>query len=153
MQNPATYKNGKYNNFMVQESLLDENGNYPVPAASLTGIISCVDYDVTTQQYTVDFSVNNRTDASATALSGVPVAFYNGNPESGGSLIGTYLTAANITAGSTLTGLSYSFTATDLSSLFMIVNTDKYPIIVADTSYYGIDECDYTDNVFIATAP
>jgi hypothetical protein len=153
MQNPATYKNGKYNNFMVQESLLDENGNYPVPAASLTGAISCIDYDVATQQYTVDFSIHNRSDASASALSGVPVAFYNGNPESGGSLVGVYRTTADLSAGSTLSALTYSFTAPDITALYMIVNTDKYPIIVADTSYYGIDECDYTDNVFIAPAP
>ncbi|HMU05155.1 MAG TPA: hypothetical protein PJ990_16090, partial [Saprospiraceae bacterium] len=32
-KNHATYKDGKYNNFMVQESLIDENSFYPVPAA------------------------------------------------------------------------------------------------------------------------
>lgn len=153
MQNPATYKNGKYNNFMVQESLLDEDGNYNVPAASLTGTISCIDFDVATQQYTIDFSINNRADASASALTGVPVAFYNGNPESGGTLIGVYRTTADLSAGSTLSALTYSFKAPDITALFMIVNTDKYPIIVSDTSYYDIDECDYTDNVFIAPAP
>ncbi|MBK8628365.1 MAG: hypothetical protein IPN86_23270 [Saprospiraceae bacterium] len=153
MHNPATYKNGKYNNFMVQESLIDEYGNYPVPAASLTGSVSCIAFDINTQQYTVDFSVNNRADASATAISGVPVAFYNGNPESGGSLIDVYRTNTDITAGNTLSGLSYSFSTNDLTSLYMIVNTDKYPIIVSDTSYYDIDECDYTDNIFIAPAP
>jgi hypothetical protein len=153
MLNPATYKNGKYNNFMVQESLIDEDGNYPVPAASLTGLVSCIDYDINTQQYNVDFTINNRADASATAVSGVPVAFYNGNPEAGGTLIGVYRTSTDITAGNTFSGLSYSFSTNDLTSLYMIVNTDKYPIIVSDTSYYDIDECDYTDNIFIAPAP
>jgi hypothetical protein len=152
MHNPATYKNGKYNNFMVQESLIDEDGNYPVPAASLTGLVSCIDYDINTQQYTVGFTINNRADASASAVSGVPIAFYNGNPEAGGSLIGVYRTSTDITAGNTLSGLSYSFSTNDLTSLYMIVNTDKYPIIVSDTSYYDIDECDYTDNIFIAPA-
>ncbi|HMT72231.1 MAG TPA: VCBS repeat-containing protein, partial [Saprospiraceae bacterium] len=92
MHNPATYKNGKYNNFMVQESLIDEDGNYPVAAASLTGTATCIDYDIATQQYTVDFSVHNRVDASASALSGLAVSFYNGNPEAGGTLIGVYRT-------------------------------------------------------------
>ncbi|HRG41413.1 MAG TPA: VCBS repeat-containing protein, partial [Saprospiraceae bacterium] len=88
MHNPATYKNGKYNNFMVQESLIDEDGNYPVAAASLTGTATCIDYDIATQQYTVDFSVHNRADASASALLGLAVSFYNGNPETSGTLIG-----------------------------------------------------------------
>ncbi len=153
MHNPATYKNGKYNNFMVQESLIDEDGNYPVVAASLTGTAECIDYDVTTQQYTVDFSVHNRVDASASALSGLAVAFYNGNPEAGGTLIGVYRTTADISAGNTLSGLTYTFTANNLTSLYMIVNTDQYPIMVSDTASYGIDECDYTDNVFILPAP
>jgi hypothetical protein len=138
---------------MVQESLIDEDGNYPVAAASLTGTAACIDYDVATQQYTVDFSVHNRVDASASALSGLAVSFYNGNPEAGGTLIGVYNTTADLAAGNTLSGLSYSFAASNLASLYMIVNTDQYPIMVSDTASYGIDECDYTDNVFILPAP
>ncbi len=153
MHNPATYKNGKYNNFMVQESLIDEDGNYPVAAASLTGTAACIDYDIATQQYTVDFSVHNRADASASAMTGLAVAFYNGNPEAGGTLIGVYRTTSDLSAGNTLSGLSYSFAANNLTSLFMIVNTDQYPIMLSDTASYGIDECDYTDNVFILPAP
>ncbi|MFN8338993.1 MAG: hypothetical protein U0T36_08225 [Saprospiraceae bacterium] len=153
MHNPATYKNGKYNNFMVQESLIDEDGNYPVAAASLTGQVTCIDYDVATQQYTATFSIHNRSDASAQALSGLPISFYNGNPESGGSRIGVYHTSADIIAGATISPLTYTFSAVDLTKLYMVVNTDKSPIILSDTSYYGIDECDYTDNVFIAPAP
>ncbi|MBK9582849.1 MAG: hypothetical protein IPO48_13355 [Saprospiraceae bacterium] len=153
MHNPATYKNGKYNNFMVQESLIDEDGNYPVAAASLTGTAACIDYDIATQQYTVDFSVHNRVDASASALSGLAVSFYNGNPETSGTLIGVYHTTADLVAGNTLSGLTYTFTANNLTLLYMIVNTDQYPIMVSDTASYDIDECDYTDNVFILPAP
>ncbi|MBK8483614.1 MAG: hypothetical protein IPL31_04515 [Saprospiraceae bacterium] len=43
-KNNATYKNGKYNNFYVQESLL-EDGMYLRKAASLTGKIKCINYD------------------------------------------------------------------------------------------------------------
>ncbi|HMT72205.1 MAG TPA: hypothetical protein PKD16_18710, partial [Saprospiraceae bacterium] len=76
-----------------------------------------------------------------------------GNPEAGGTLIGVYRTVADIAAGNTLSGLTYTFTANNLTSLYMIVNTDQYPIMVSDTASYGIDECDYTDNVFILPAP
>ena len=51
MQNPRHLQNGKYNNFMVQESLIDEDGNYPVAAASLFGDITCIDYDPVMKEY------------------------------------------------------------------------------------------------------
>ncbi|MCZ2100397.1 MAG: hypothetical protein LC107_02530, partial [Chitinophagales bacterium] len=153
MNNPATYKNGRYNNFNVQESLLDEDGNYPVPAASLYGDITCIGYDVDTDRYNVSFTVRNRADASATAKSNVPVAFFTGDPERDGRLIGVYHTTASITAGDDTGMLSYSFPASDITSLWMVVNTDRYPMILSDSSYYSIDECDYTDNVFIAELP
>ncbi|MCZ2099954.1 MAG: VCBS repeat-containing protein, partial [Chitinophagales bacterium] len=73
MHNPATYKNGKYNNFNVQENLLDGDGK--IPAASLYGDIPCIGYDVDTDSYHVSFTVRNRADASATAKTNVPVAF------------------------------------------------------------------------------
>ncbi len=153
MENPATFKNGKYNNFMLQESLIDEDGNVALEAASLSAEIHCVDFDVNTQKYNVHFSINNKADASASALKGLPVAFYNGNPEAGGSLVGVYNTTTDLLAGDTISGLSYSFGSSDLTSIFMIINTDQFPITVADSSNYLIDECDYTDNVFIAMAP
>ncbi|MBP9209276.1 MAG: VCBS repeat-containing protein, partial [Saprospiraceae bacterium] len=55
----ATYKNGKYNNFLVQESLLDSNGMYKVAAANLWGEIDCIDYDPVAEEYTVTFNVFN----------------------------------------------------------------------------------------------
>ncbi len=151
MHNPATYKNGKYNNFNVQENLLDGDGK--IPAASLYGDIPCIDYDVDTDSYHVSFTVHNRADASASAKSNVPVAFYTGDPERDGRLIGVYHTTASITAGENTGMLSYSFPASGVTSLWMVVNTDRYPMILGDSSYYNIDECDYTDNIFIAELP
>ena len=152
MHNPATYKNGKYNNFMVQESLLDEDGNYPVAAASLTGDITCIDYDAAQKTYTITFGVENRADASRTAAIGTPVSFYSGNPESGGTLLFTYQTDADIPAGMRIVR-TVTIPETAMTTLWMVVNTDKYPITLADSSHYNIDECDYTDNVFQTLMP
>ncbi|MCB0659342.1 MAG: gliding motility-associated C-terminal domain-containing protein, partial [Saprospiraceae bacterium] len=152
MHNPATYKNGKYNNFMVQESLIDEDGNYPVAAASLFGDITCIDYDPVMKEYTVTFGVENRADASKTAGSNLPVSFYSGDPQAGGTLLTTYHTDVDVQAGERIER-TVTIPETAMTSIWMIVNTDKYPIVVSDTSYYDIDECDYTDNVFIAPAP
>ncbi|MCZ2099992.1 MAG: gliding motility-associated C-terminal domain-containing protein [Chitinophagales bacterium] len=153
MHNPATYKNGKYNNFMVQESLIDEDGNYPAPAASVYGEITCVNYDVVTDSYTVEFKISNRHDASSYAASGLPISFYNGHPEKGGSLVGTTTTPINYEPGEQSDLLTFQFSSIDFDQLWMIINTDNYPIELENSSYYKIDECDYTDNVFIFQMP
>ncbi|MBK8644475.1 MAG: hypothetical protein IPN15_20360 [Saprospiraceae bacterium] len=61
-KNQATYMNGKYNNFMQQESYVDSNGFVKKPAASLTGKIQCINYDPITKIYTITFDLFNRKD-------------------------------------------------------------------------------------------
>ncbi len=153
MHNPATYKNGKYNNFMVQESLIDEDGNYPAPAASVYGEITCVNYDVVTDSYTVEFKISNRHDASSYAASGLPISFYNGHPEKDGSLIGTTTTPLNYEPGEQSDLLTFQFSSIEFNQLWMIINTNQYPIELGNSSHYKIDECDYADNVFIFQMP
>ncbi len=153
MHNIATYKNGKYNNFNVQESLLDEGGYYDVPAPSLLGEITCINYNETTDSYTVHFVVKNRQDASETVDAGIPVAFYTGNPEQDGQLIGVYHTTSGISAGNQTDILTYTFSASNISSLWMVVNTDNYPLMLNEISNYFSPECDYTDNLFIYPLP
>ncbi|MCB9308453.1 MAG: gliding motility-associated C-terminal domain-containing protein [Lewinellaceae bacterium] len=152
MQNPATYKNGKYNNFMVQESLIDEDGNYPVAAASLLGDITCINSDPVMKEYIVTFGVENRSDASKTAGSNLPISFYSGDPQAGGTLLTTYHTDVDVQAGERIVR-TVTIPETSMTSIWMIVNTDKYPIVVSNTSHYDIDECDYTDNVFQTLMP
>lgn len=150
MHDIATYKNGKYNNFMAQESLLDEDGNYLAPAASLTGDISCIDYDVDSDSYTIHFSIHNRLDASATATTGVPISFYDG---ASGDMLGTFHTDQPIVANGTAGTYSYTISAGNIQTLYMVVNTDQYPLVLTDTIRYDIDECDYHDNLFITDLP
>lgn len=146
-KNNATYKKGKYNNFLVQESLLDENGMYQKKAASLFGNIRCINYNPANAIYTVFFDVINRADASNPADSGLAISFYNGDPAMGGSLLGTYYTSKNIAAGDSLINLVFGVAAIGLNEVYMVVNSSRKQLGNADSEDYDQDECDYTDNI------
>ncbi len=147
-KNNATYKNGKYNNFYVQESLLDENGMYLKKASSLNGKIHCVHYNPLSDQYTVTFDIYNLSDASKIAESNLPVSFYNGDPEFKGTLIDIYFTKNTINPGDSLLNLSFTFSASDLKRLVMVVNTSRNDNGAFDPKDFYIPECDYSDNAF-----
>ncbi|MGB5031482.1 MAG: VCBS repeat-containing protein, partial [Saprospiraceae bacterium] len=146
-KNQATYKNGKYNNFMQQESYVDSNGMVRKSAASLTGQIKCVNYDPITNEYIVVFDLYNRKDASNHADSNLAVSFYNGDPTSSGTLIGIYYTLKSILAGDSLLNLEYRFSALNPKDLFMVVNTIRNGSGVFDDKDFTQAECDYTDNI------
>ena len=148
-ENHATYKNGKYNNFMVQESLIDEDGNVPVPAASLHGEMYCADYLVDSDEVTVYFNIFNKENASLAAAINTPVSFYDGNPENGGVLLTTYYTTQDIDAGENVSSLSVTLPASITGPIWMVINTDRSNPILSDSSQYVMPECDYTDNVFV----
>jgi len=147
-KNNATYKNGKYNNFYVQESLVDSNGYYKRPAASLFGMMDCIQYDPLTDLYSVDFSLFNKKNASHAADSGLSVAFYNGNPKLGAPLLGIYHTGQSLAAGDSLLNLVFQFSASGLKHLFMVINTQRNASGSFNDADFILNECDYTDNFF-----
>ena len=146
-KNNATYKNGKYNNFYVQESLLDSNGMYLKKAASLTGKIKCINYDPINDEYTVIFDIYNLANASFKADSNLPVSFYNGDPATTGSLIDIYYTLKILESGDSLLNLEFKFSASNLKDLFMVINTTRNGSGQFDPGHFSIAECDYTDNI------
>jgi len=149
--NNATYANGAYNNFYVQSSLLDEGGNFLQQVPELSGEISCVNYDWISNEYAVVFSVSNAPNASLSAPSGISVAFFDGDPQNNGNLIGTALTTAPIAQGDALSNLSFTFTSANLESLYMVVNSDG---LIAGAPYtdqdFTILECSYANNIIVA---
>ncbi len=146
-KNQATYRNGKYNNFTQQESLLDTNGIYKVPAASIIGKIKCINYDVLTNEYLIVFDIYNKNDASNQADSNLAVSFYNGDPTTSGTLIGIYKTLKLIHSGDSLVNLEYRFSAYKIKDLFMVINTIRNGSGVFDDKDFTQVECDYTDNI------
>ena len=146
-KNQASHMNGKFNNFMQQESLLDSNGMYQKRAASLTGKIKCINYDPLTNEYLVIFDLFNRKDASNQADSNLSVSFYNGDPTTSGTLIGIYKTLKLIHSGDSLLNLEYRFSALNLKDLFMVVNTIRNGFGIFEDKDFKQAECDYTDNI------
>ncbi|MBK9108606.1 MAG: gliding motility-associated C-terminal domain-containing protein [Saprospiraceae bacterium] len=146
-KNNATYKNGKYNNFFVQESLLDSNGMYLKRAASLSGKIKCINYDPINDEYTVIFDIYNLSNASVKADSNLPVSFYKGDPATTGSLIDIYYTLKILESGDSLLNLEFKFSVSNLTDLFMVINTTRNGSGQFDPRHFLIAECDYTDNI------
>ncbi|MFN8279883.1 MAG: gliding motility-associated C-terminal domain-containing protein [Saprospiraceae bacterium] len=146
-KNQATYQNGKYNNFMQQESYVDSNGMVKKAAASLRGKISCINYDVKSMTYSVIFDVYNRKDASQDADTNLIISFYSRDPNTNGIYIGSYHTDQMVLAGDSLLNLVYRFQFNDLKDLFMVVNTKRTGNgIFGDSDFIQL-ECDYTDNI------
>jgi hypothetical protein len=150
-KNQATYKNGKYNNFLQQESLLDSNGMYKVAAANLWGEIDCIDYDPVAEEYTVTFNVFNHKKASAGVDGALPVSFYNGDPATIGSLLGIYYTKVPLDPGDSLVHQEFKFMASQINDLYMVVNTRRDTSGAFDPKDFSSLECDYADNVFHTT--
>jgi hypothetical protein len=138
--------------FMGQASLLDSSGMYDVPAANLYPDISCVNYDIDAQEYVITFDVINRDDASAGVAAGLPVSFYDGNPEAGGSLLTTVTTPAAIDRDDAMLGLTATVPRPVAGPVYLVVNSAYAGGPLAD-SIFVEPECDYTDNITSATLP
>ncbi|MCC6815254.1 MAG: hypothetical protein IT267_02460, partial [Saprospiraceae bacterium] len=123
--NQANYMNGKYNNFMQQESLLDSNGMYKVAAASLLGDITCINYDPLKDEYVITYNLINKKDASRSSGDRWYVTFYDGDPENGGIVIDSILMTKDLLAGDTIHDLMFSFKRSGIKQLFMVVNTSR----------------------------
>jgi len=152
-ENNATFANGRYNNFLVQSSLLDTNGNYIQAAADLMMDIHCLNYNPITDEYTVEFSVYNNSSASENATAGFPIAFFNGNPETTGTLLGVYHTTAILNIGQSFNNIFYTFGAagiTNFNILYGVANTDGTNTgIPFQPSFFNVPECDYINNFHV----
>ena len=146
-KNQATYKNGKYNNFMQQESLLDSNGMYKVAAASLWGRMNCMNYDPVKDEYILNFDLYNKKDASRSTGDHWYVTFYNDDPENGGIVIDSILVIKDLKPGDTLRDQVFTIKRSGIKQLFMVVNTSRSGGGIFDDKDFKVLECDYKDNI------
>jgi gliding motility-associated-like protein len=153
-KNNATFSNGRFNNFLVQASLLDEEGNFLQPVPELYSTIDCINIDPVTREYIVSFTLYNATNASKIAPAGVQLAFFNGNPENSGTLIGLYSTQHQLEPGQNLTDLTFRFNIDDfpdIDELFLVVNTrGDFTGIPYTPGQYILGECDFTNNIIFS---
>ena len=146
-KNQATYMNGKYNNFMQQESLLDSNGMYKVAAASLWGRMNCMNYDPVKDEFVLNFDLHNKKDASRSTGDHWYVTFYNDDPENGGIVIDSILVIKDLKPGDTLRDQVFTIKRSGIKQLFMVVNTSRSGGGIFDDKDFKVLECDYKDNI------
>ncbi len=89
---------------------------------------------------------------AAPLVIGTPISIYNANPTTGlATLVGTYLTTAEVAAGSTLNVSIPVTVLTNVTTLFAVVNdngTTARPFALSTAlPNSGIYECDYTNNM------
>ena len=142
----AKFDQGKFNNFLSQHSSLNADGTFYRRASSLFGRISCINYDLQNEEYIIYFNIYNHSDASLTALSGMPVGFYSGDPQMGGQLVGVYNTGQDIPPGDSLINLTFTLQSPIASPIFMVVNSDRNTFVNIDETEFQQLECDYFDN-------
>lgn len=151
-ENHATFKNKKFNNTLHQVNGIGEDGFYSVPAASLTGGLTCIQYDVSKNEFSVDFFLHNKQN-SGSCFDTIPVAFYEGNPENGGTLLKIRKLPGLLQPGDTLSGLSDTFNINPIDSIWMVINVKKTITNLSDPLSFHLEECDYTDNYFKLPMP
>jgi gliding motility-associated-like protein len=149
--NNATQSGGRYNNFYVQSSLLDEDGNFLQKAADVSIQINCVNYNPQSDEYFVSFSLTNGDISAFTLQEEMPVAFFNNDPVSGGSLIGVYYTDIRIPAGATIENLVFTIpfsTLSNVGEVFAVANSSSSFIGVPyQPIHFYVNECDYSNNI------
>ncbi len=143
----ATYQNGKYNNFLQQESLLDSNGMYKVASASLLGAIQCVQFDTSAGEFVAHFDVINKQEATRSSGKPLVVSFYDGDPQTNGALVDSVVIQREVQPGDTLRDVVFRFNNTNVRQLYMVVNTSRAGNGLFVDSDFNQLECDYTDNI------
>jgi hypothetical protein len=141
------------NNFLVQATLFDKDGSFVFPSSDAS--ISINTATLTGTNMVVNFDIINTSIAKTALAPNLKIALFNGNPNAGGTLLGTYSTPSTPTVIFIAPGSTYNVVHTIAYAgapftLYMVVNNDGATIPIA-VNNYGQAECDYTNNIDNAT--
>ena len=152
--NNATYAEKRFNNYLVQASLLDSAGNFLQTSTDVTGEISCVYYDDLSGVYSVTFELSNLPTASAAVTDPVQVFFYNGNPLQNGRPIGFYTINQPLPPGRKIAPLEFIFSASSVDTLYLFLNTkgDIMNVPSGLAPDFNGGECNYANNILLSSA-
>lgn len=148
--NNASIIGGERNNFYVQATLLDANGNSMIPASDVSGNILCITNNQITNEININFEISNDSLASQSVLSGLNISFFNGNPETSGTLIGTTVYNTQINPGNTYsTNFQIPFSSSSTgNTIYMVVNNNG---LTTGSNFqpqnFGQIECNYLNNI------
>jgi gliding motility-associated-like protein len=154
--NNATFINGSLNNFYVQSSWLNNNGEYLWGTADLFGEINCIEH-LTNNQLDISFTVGNHSSASLATVQPFQVSFFDGNPAIASStLLYSMQIPTTLNPGDELSNLSFTIPNTlNSTSIYMLVNniTSFQAGNTIDSTQFTLEECDYDNNIALYALP
>ncbi|MBP6540195.1 MAG: VCBS repeat-containing protein, partial [Saprospiraceae bacterium] len=145
--NSASYEEGKYNNFYTQVNIAAKDGKYYKRTASLVGNIRCINFDTNSEGFNVSYTVTNKSEASQGMNGGLSVSFYNGDPTVNGIFLASQVVNKPIGVGQTSDVQTVKLNLSQVTQLFMVVNTLRQSAGSFMPDQFIQTECDYTDNI------
>jgi hypothetical protein len=136
------------NNFLVQATLFDKDGSFIFPASDASIEVDASATNISGTNVTLNMDIINTSAAATNLAPGTKIAFFNGNPATGGTLItgAAYTLNEFITPGNLLSvNHTFAYVGAIPFTLYAVANNDglSLPISVEN---YGQAECDYTNN-------
>lgn len=145
---PITFERRPLNNFLVQSTYYDEYGCRVTPLADASIEIAewLFDCGEENQLELIYHIINQSNDAPLPP--NLQISFYEGNPQDGGSLIGTVILNESIPAGGQLNDLVAELVWTgNLQDLYAVVNDDGQGPLPLTFPITTIEECNYSNNI------
>jgi hypothetical protein len=136
------------NNYLVQATIYDKNGSRVYPAADASIKINSVGANLAGNLININFDIINTATAATDLANGLRVAFFRGDPNAGGSLLGTYTTTVPIAPG-TQRNIVHSITGIGspiIFNLYAVVNNAGASLPITLDNYQQA-ECNYNNNI------
>lgn len=149
-QNPQNNANNVLsNNFYIQSTLLDNNGNYLTPAADASISIDCITKNMVTGNIEIAYTLSNSAQSSKPILPGCSVYVYDVGPLSGAAAIYNTSVNSTIPPGQSFSGtIIISLSAFNGTTISLLANANGSLINGSyNSTQFEQLECDYNNNI------
>jgi gliding motility-associated-like protein len=141
--------NALSNNFYIQSTLLDNNGNYLIPAADASITVDCITNNLATGNLEITYTLSNDALSSKPILPGCSIYIYNSGPLSGVAAIYSGTVNATIPPGQSYTGtITVSAALFNNPTITLLANANGTLINGSyNSTHFDQTECDYSNNI------
>lgn len=149
-QNPQNNSSSALsNNFYIQSTLLDNNGNYLTPAADASITIDCITQNMITGNFEIAYTLSNSAQSSKPILPGCSVYVYDAGPLTGAAAVYNTILNSSVPPGQSFSGtliINQSlFSGTNIS---LLANSNGSQINGNyNSAQFEQLECNYGNNV------
>lgn len=149
-QNPPNNASGTLsNNFYIQSTLLDNNGNYLTPAADASITIDCITKNLVTGNYEIAYTLSNSVESSKPILPGCSIYVYDTGPLTGAPAVYNTTVNSSIPPGQSFSGtLIVNQSLFSGTSISLLANSNGSPVN-GSYNYTQFEklECHYDNNI------